>query len=200
MICYPPKSKAKIKTKPRSRNQGNHSMANTVLIGIDPGLSGAIASIAVAEDGSSVVRVTDMPTKQSRTGNKRSIDAWEFEQALYSHCRDKASVAIEHVGGIPGQSAPAAFEFGFGAGIIEGVLSAIGYSRVYVRPQTWRKEMNVIGSGKDAVMHTLQQYAPDAYGAWILRKGHDGRADAIMIACWLAKNNGIQLRNIGSVM
>lgn len=106
-----------------------------LVIGIDPGKKGGIA--AVGDDGS-VLDVVQMPdTAQDMLLTLRE---------LVCSCRRDGGDAVcyvEKVGGIPGQGASAAFNFGRGCGHLEMCLLALEVRTVYVTPQRWQKSYGV---------------------------------------------------------
>lgn len=87
-----------------------------MIIGIDPGLQGAVAILSDAD----LVSVHDMPTK--KVGKKKKIDG----SALKELIKDADHVCLEDVGSRPGQGIVSAFTFGEGFGLIKGVCESLG--------------------------------------------------------------------------
>ena len=139
----------------------------TVYCGFDPGKDGAAAFLWNGE--SHVV----------------PYDRCEYIQTLLSfrHKGFKIRAVVEHVGGMPGQSAPASFNFGENAGFIHGVLEALGMPFELVRPQKWKKEFSCT-SDKNTAIAVAKRLFP---GVSLRRtdrctKDHDGMAEALLMA------------------
>lgn len=147
------------------------------ILGIDPGLSGAIASMSDAEK-----IIYDMPTFEITKNNKkrRVIDIPKLLQILKE---DGATHAfIECVNAQPGNGVTAAFTFGFGCGVIEACVTAAGIPFTYVYSQTWKSALSC-PKDKDGARRRASQLLPAMAHNWNLKK-HDGRAEAAMIALY----------------
>lgn len=165
----------------------------TVIIGIDPGLSGAIATI---KDGR-LIGVDDMPVlRLSRNGKQKGeIDAIEFGRILAAINEAAIDVVayVERVGAMPGQGAASIFSFGVSAGVIKGALGALKIPIEYVTPQSWKKFHKITtGSGKDASLARAKGLFPSSAELFAMAKD-DGRAEATLIAVYgyhAIKGNG----------
>ena len=153
----------------------------TRTIGVDVGNNGAIALVV---DGV-LESVEDMPVVEIKRGRttKRQVSA----QALVGIIKEMnpTQAAVEKVGSMPNQGVSSTFAFGRSAGVIEGVLAALGVPVTYVQPAVWAKSMNK-GYGKDASRHRAMELFPDKQD-WFKLVKHDGRAEAVLIAMWGAK-------------
>lgn len=152
-------------------------------IGIDPGLTGAIALL---RDGA-FAEVFDMPTMQrGAKGNRQQVNATELARILRE--LPPCMAYIEQVGAMPGQGVSSMFNFGHGCGAIEGALAALGIPREFVTPQKWKKSLGLIGTDKDAARTKAIQLLP---GAPLARVKDGGRADALLIALhgWRSNNH-----------
>ncbi|HJQ13048.1 MAG TPA: hypothetical protein VJ840_18595 [Gemmatimonadaceae bacterium] len=147
------------------------------IIGIDPGLDGAIALI----DTELVkLHVEDMPTYEIKVGrsNKRRVSALGLAATLVDLKADH--VVIEKVGAMPGQGVTSMFSFGYTAGMIEGIVAALNVPYNYLTPQEWQKLARVAG-GKDGSREKASRLFPcDA--DLFMRKKDNGRSDAVLIA------------------
>jgi crossover junction endodeoxyribonuclease RuvC len=155
-----------------------------LLIGIDPGLSGAIA---VVGDGRIACR--DMPNVE--INGKRRVCPVGLTAALQA-IRDEGHVVdmaiLEHVQGVQGTGATSAFSFGRGFGVVEGVLAALFIPHTLVRPQSWTKALGVSrdkGSHRAAASRLWPQHA-DLFA----RVKDDGRADAALLCHWYMRHHG----------
>lgn len=145
------------------------------VIGIDPGLSGAIALLRDGE----YAEVWDMPTMGRGSGNKQQINGAAVGKILREcpPCR----AYIELVGAMPGQGVSSMFNFGKAAGAAMGALGALQIPVVEVSPVRWKKQFGLTGKEKDMARTMAQQLMPSAP---LSLKKHGGRADALLIALY----------------
>lgn len=103
-------------------------------IGIDPGTKGYISIID--ETGKFI---ESFPLLK----NAKNIDVVEISNTLLnlSKYEDNCHVIIENIHAIFGSSAKGTFNFGFIAGLIEGVIATIGLPYTKINPKIWQKEM-----------------------------------------------------------
>lgn len=147
------------------------------ILGIDPGGTGAIAMIA----GPDLLFVEDMPVfivKRGR-GNKPELNIPEF-QALMSAWRPEV-IWFERVGGMDGQSASAAFNFGRVTGAAEALARASGARFEQESPHIWKKQLKLTGKNKDDARAMATARWPQHAASFRLKK-HDGRAEAALLA------------------
>lgn len=149
-----------------------------MIVGIDPGASGAIAFF---DPKAGTLDVHDMPVMEiERSGKtKREISPKLLANILHDD-HSHNIVWIEKVGAMPGQGVSSMFQFGRGVGMIEGVIAAEGLSLNYVTPQAWQKAVGVRG-GKDGSRLRAVELFPK-YANLFARKKDDGRAEAALIA------------------
>lgn len=153
-------------------------------IGIDPGVTGAIA---VLDDELNLLAVFDMPVMLS--GKTQQVNAAALAKNLVSYqsyqviteLKNHAPIRIflEQVNAMPGQGVTSMFNFGTSYGIIIGVCSALAYPLFLVRPNLWKKRAGLLNKPKDAARGLAQQVYPETD---LSLKKHIGRADAILIA------------------
>lgn len=155
------------------------------VIGIDPGLSGAIAVI----NGNDDLMIFDMPTMTvERNGKaKRQVSATELAQILKTAKSDDCHVFVEKVSAMAGQGVTSVFSFGRSFGMLEGILAALHMPVTYVAPATWVKAVHR-GAGKDASRSRAMELFPDNQ-ADFKRVKDDGRSDSALIAYW-GKHHG----------
>ena len=153
------------------------------VIGIDPGLSGAVAVLY-----GDTLRVVDMPTMTvERNGKaKRQVSASELAEIIYIMKNDDCHVYCERVGAMAGQGVTSVFSFGRSFGMIEGILAAFKLPVTYVAPATWVKAVGR-GQGKDASRARAMELFPNNQTDF-KRVKDDGRADAALIAYWGSKH------------
>ena len=159
-----------------------------MIIGIDPGMDGAIATIG--DDG---LQLTVMPTVE--VNGRRSINEPDLQVLLRSRVDQKPRVVIELVSAMPskgkegeakrGMGATSAFSFGAGWGFIRGLCCGLGLSYTLVRPQEWQKLM-LAGQAKGSEFLVASRLWPgiDWRKSTRARLPHDGKVDAALIAEW----------------
>ena len=148
-------------------------------IGVDPGLSGAIAVMS-----SESLKIFDMPTMTvERNGKaKRQVSATELAELLYLYSGKDCHVYCERVSAMAGQGVTSVFSFGRSFGMIEGILAAFKLPVTYVAPATWVKAVHR-GAGKDASRQRAMELFPENQ-ADFKRVKDDGRSDSALIAYW----------------
>lgn len=150
-----------------------------IVIGIDPGVSGAVAVVS-----GDVVYCHDMPTIEIR--GKRHVDASELVDILAGECEfGKPMVVLEHVQGVQGTGATSAFSFGRSFGLVEGVVAGLGMPMTLVRPQVWTKALGV-SRDKGAHRAAAKRLWP-THQDLFARVKDDGRADAALLCHWYSR-------------
>ena len=152
-----------------------------LIIGIDPGISGAICFFENGE----VKDVIDMPTMSEGKKNKRQVNGRqifnEISNRINSYDLKDINVVVEQVSAMPGQGVTSMFNFGQSYGIIKGICSAMQLPIFFVRPAKWKKHFDLIKSQKDASRTKAIEIFPKISS--ILSKKKDAnKADAILIA------------------
>lgn len=157
---------------------------NSAILGIDPGLSGALALYDI--DGA--LEVMDIPTLQLRT--KRVIDEYALARIIDNWSSRVREVWLEQVGVRPGEGAVGAFTFGRGYGALRGICAANFLPIMDVTPATWKAALKVRGDKDESRLRASTMF-PRHGGLWPLKK-HDGRAEAALIAL-----HGMRQSNMG---
>jgi crossover junction endodeoxyribonuclease RuvC len=148
-----------------------------IILGIDPGLSGALAFL---ETRTNTIEVVDMPTVTVMRNRKEKREVSPQLVADIVVKRHVEAAFLEKVNAMAGQGVSSVFSFGRSAGIIEGVLAAFDIPTTLVTPQAWQKAMGV-RDGKDGSRERAMQLFP-ASAELFQRKKDDGRSDASLIA------------------
>lgn len=147
-----------------------------MILACDPGLGGAFALY-----GGGSLTVTNMPVHMN--DGRRVIDAPDvLAQVRLFKDLGATRLVIEDVHGAPGQSAPAAFTFGYGVGVVTMAAMSCGYEIERVAPSVWKRALKV-PSDKRAARARASELLP-AYGHLWPRQKDDGRAEAAMIALY----------------
>jgi crossover junction endodeoxyribonuclease RuvC len=148
-----------------------------VILGIDPGLNGALAFFDVSAGR---IEVVDMPTIAAGTNSKRVVDEAALASCVEAYRGILDHAYVERVGAMPGQGVTSMFSFGRSFGVALGVLAAFRVPVTLVQPQRWKAALSV-PAAKDGARARASQLMPAHARLWPLVK-HDGRAEAALIA------------------
>ena len=150
-----------------------------IIIGIDPGVSGAISVL----ENKKIIEIFDMPTMIDGKKNKRQINGSEVTNIIKKRLNDgkEVIVVVEQVNAMPGQGVTSMFNFGQSFGVIKGICSALSLPIYFVRPTKWKKHFNLIKTNKDASRTKVIQTYP-GISSQLSKKKDSNKADAILIA------------------
>lgn len=106
-------------------------MRNSVLLAIDPGANGGLAWL----DQHGLPHCTPMPDTAGDI----------VDQIMALKFGGEPLAVMEEVSGYAGNGHPGSgmFKFGRNFGVIEGVLMALGFRLLLVRPQKWQKHFSL---------------------------------------------------------
>ena|ERR1700748_545282 len=107
---------------------------NKTHIGIDVGKKGGIVIIR-SDDNDQYIDTYRTPTID------KEVDINEFYKILSQYKGTSVHCVLENVHSIFGAGAKSNFQFGFVAGIIEGILASCKIPYTKISPKTWQKEM-----------------------------------------------------------
>ena len=149
------------------------------VIGIDPGLSGAIA---ILQDNK-VIKVFDMPVMADGKKNKRQLNSSQLTNIIKQNTSkgEEIAVVVEQVNAMPGQGVTSMFNFGQSFGAIKGVCAALELSIFFVRPSKWKKYFELINSSKDSSRTKAIEMYP-SIASQLSKKKDVNKSDAILIA------------------
>ncbi len=154
-------------------------MSRTLIVGIDPGLSGAVAVI----EGDEVILLDDLPTVQFSTARiKRRLDGAALAQMLEPFAGDVSMAIVEKVAARPGEAPSGAFSFGYTSGVIAGVLGALHIPVTTVQPAVWKKALG-LSADKDLSRARALELFPAVAAKLTRQRDHD-RAEALLLAEW----------------
>tara|TARA_B100000586_G_scaffold154606_1_gene112500 strand:+ start:402 stop:896 length:495 start_codon:yes stop_codon:yes gene_type:complete len=152
-----------------------------LIIGIDPGISGALCFF---EDGQ-VKEIIDMPVMAEGKKNKRQINGPqtynEISIRINKFQKKDIIVVIEQVSAMPGQGVTSMFNFGQSFGVLKGICSAMQLSMFFIRPAKWKKYFGLIKTEKDASRTKVIEIFP-YISSELSRKKDSNKADAVLIA------------------
>jgi len=158
-----------------------------IVLGIDPGLDGALATYRPGLDH---LDVTPMPTLKVKAGSERRIlndDA--LAQIFDVLCKEgmPMTAIVEAVG--PGQSKGTVPSFQLGAnwGVVRGCLAANFISREFVSPVTWKRAMRIPAGADKAMSIAMASRAfPRFVSLWTggRKAQREGAAEAALLALY----------------
>ena len=152
-----------------------------IIIGIDPGITGAISFF---KDGE-LKDVIDMPTMASGNKNKKQLNGSQILNEISLRIRNYKSeiinVVVELVAAMPGQGVTSMFNFGQSFGVLKGVCAAMQLPIFFIRPAKWKKYYDLINSQKDSSRVKAIEMFPK-FSSMLSRKKDTNKADAILIA------------------
>jgi crossover junction endodeoxyribonuclease RuvC len=152
------------------------------IIGIDPGLGGALALLRDGE-----LEIYDMPTIQD--GTKRRVDHAQLAVILDVWAKWQGiTCVIEKVASMPGNGHAGAFTFGRAAGVVIGAVAANFIPIVEVTPQVWKRKTQT-PTDKDGARLRASELFPRYASQWS-RVKDDGRAEAAIIAYYGREHGG----------
>lgn len=147
------------------------------IVGIDPGLTGAIALI----DDGQLLAVWDMPVLAKRVQTN----------PLAHHLRECRAdvVVIEDLHAMP-RGAIASFSIGYSMGVAVATVQALSLPLVRMRANEWKKYQGLLGKDKNASRLLATERWPGFCDSF-RRVKDDGRAEAALIAdAYRKKENG----------
>ena len=149
------------------------------IIGIDPGLSGAIA---ILED-SKIKELFDMPVMPDGKKNKRQLNSALLVKLIKDNIQnlEDTVMVVEQVNAMPGQGVTSMFNFGQTFGAIKGICAALGLPIFFVRPAKWKKHFDLINSSKDSSRTKAIEMYPQ-FSDQLSKKKDVNKSDAILIA------------------
>ena len=154
------------------------------VIGIDPGLSGAIAIL----ENNKVLNLFDIPVMSEGKKNKRQLNSALLVSLLKENIfkNEEVSVVVEQVNAMPGQGVTSMFNFGQTFGAIKGICAALNLPIFFVRPSKWKKHFELINSSKDSSRtKAIEMYPKLSYQ--LAKKKDVNKSDAILIARYFSE-------------
>ena len=149
------------------------------IIGIDPGLTGAIAIM----QNKKVLDIIDMPVMAEGKKNKRQLNSAQLVSIIKKNIEsnEEVAVVVEQVNAMPGQGVTSMFNFGQTFGAIKGVCAALELPIFFVRPSKWKKYFELINASKDSSRTKAIEMYP-SLSNHLAKKKDVNKSDAILIA------------------
>ena len=154
------------------------------IIGIDPGLSGAIAILKDKK----VLSLFEMPVMAEGKKNKKQLNSAQLVNIIKTNIEKNEDIAVvvEQVNAMPGQGVTSMFNFGQTFGAIKGVCAALQLPIFFVRPSKWKKHFELIKTSKDASRTKAIEMYPSLADK-LSKKKDVNKSDAILIARFFAE-------------
>ena len=152
-----------------------------VIVGIDPGLSGAIG---VLESSGKASTVLDMPIMVKGKGTG-AVKNCVNPRGLYDLLMRLGSIdycVLETVNSMPGQGVAGVFSLGDTYGAIRSVIACLGIPLINVPPVTWKKHFK-IQKDKEVARSLAIQTFPEIADRLSRKKDID-RAESLLLALW----------------
>lgn len=155
-----------------------------IVVGIDPGLTGAIGILGHKQE---FLGVLDMPTMQRqhaprKGGVMNQVHAAELERLLAEHLgaydKNEIHIFLETPIAYPGQHIGTVVACFLTAGLIEGVIGARHYSHTLVAPKDWKKGLGLSDSKEQARAKAIRLWP----AAPLNKVKYHNRAEALLIA------------------
>ena len=146
-------------------------------IGIDPGISGAIAFYDTA--GPNRARVYDLPTVG--VGASQMLDGAGLFDTIVRWKADE--VVVEYAAAMPKQGVSSVFKFGKGYGQILSAIQISGLPWLVVPAAKWKRFYG-LGTDKEMSRALALRLFPELRDELVLKKNHQ-RAEALLIARYL---------------
>lgn len=154
------------------------------IIGIDPGVSGAVAILSAR----GVFAVHDMPTVTVGRKARREVDAHSLAELLRP-LADGAVAIVERQSARPGQGVVSMFGLGRSLGAVLGVMAGLSIPVRMVAASVWKAALGV-PVDKALARARASELLPAGAGDWRRVKDH-GRAEAALLALYgMAEGDG----------
>jgi Holliday junction resolvasome RuvABC endonuclease subunit len=154
-------------------------MSGHNILGVDPGIRGGLAIVAVDANGAAprLVDAIDIPV--TGVGAKERVDVLAIRGWVIQHAPQHA--LLERAQAMPKQGASSGFKYGRAVGAIEAVIACCAIPLTIVEPASWKKFHQLRGGEKEAGRQRALQLFPAAHDLLARKKDH-GRAEAALIA------------------
>lgn len=162
----------------------------THILGVDPGITGALALVDVTLPPAKIVNVWDMP----RTDTDLDLATLADTLHLIASHHPGVLAIVEKVHSMPRQAG--AFSFGFYTGCVHGALATAGIPIITVPPAVWKPRVGLVRRPEET-QDKFKDRSRELAGALFpqhtdqfKRKKDDGRAESALIAFWGVLNLG----------
>lgn len=156
-----------------------------LLMGIDPGLSGAVAVVDM--DSNTIIDMIDLPVFQKPTESRKQgyfemLDVHKLSSLIDMYAPMVAVAFLEEPGAMAEQGLGSTFRFGHVCGQIHGVLAGHYIPVVPIKPAVWKSALALSGDKNLSRLRADMEF-PAAKELWTLKK-HDDRAEAALLTVY----------------
>lgn len=144
------------------------------IMGIDPGISGAVAFYF--PDQRAGISAYDVPVVG------KEINASALHDLIHQYAPDLAVIEIVH--SMPKQGVSSSFNFGMSYGIAKGVVGSLHIPTINVSPTKWKKHFGLTADKEQARALAISTWP---FSDHFRRKKDNGRAEAALLALYGAK-------------
>jgi hypothetical protein len=154
-----------------------------IVLGIDPGLSGALAFL---DHHAAILSIDDIPTMANpdagpKTTIKREVDVCALRDLIRERipADESALCALEHVSTVGGQGVQAMLSMAATKAAVGSVVRLLGLPMQRVHPASWKRFYGLSSDKDECLGKARELYScPPA----LARKKDHNRAEALLIA------------------
>lgn len=164
---------------------------NQAYIGIDPGLTGALAVYMPPlpiTGAAPYIEVFDTPVHE--IDGKKQLDNYRLGTIinLWARSHQVKVAMIERVHSMPDQGVASSFNFGDSYGAVKQAVASTGLPMKLISPASWKAILGLRGGkeNKDMSRQLASRLFPVHSHLWA-RKKDDGRAEAVLLAYYGSK-------------
>lgn len=178
----------------------------TLYVGIDPGMEGALAFYAPNSSNANRLMIVDFPIyttrSESHSKGKRVVtqrNSYDYAGIVQLfdpllNAPEKVVVALERGQPMQGDTGRTGFSIGVSYGMWPMYLTAFNVAWDEIMPAVWKRGMGLLGADKDASRRTASRLFPAARQYFLCKKDHN-RAEAVLIAEYaMRQRQGVQKR------
>jgi crossover junction endodeoxyribonuclease RuvC len=154
------------------------NMSDLIVVGVDPGLDGAVAELTSSGE---LLAIHDLPTLPDGPAGRRRVNPGLLVDVL---AKTHASHAyVELVNSRPTDGHVSAFSFGVTKGLLSGVLAALAIPMTEIAPPSWKRCIG-LAPGKEQAKALSRAEAIrrfPGHAQLFARVRDNGRSDAVLI-------------------
>lgn len=159
-----------------------------LIIGIDPGINGAIAVVDIEQ--MRCVAVEDLPAFKKASAYRKSgemshLDVHKLAMIVDSYVKHTCMAIIEEPGAMPRQGLSSTYRFGHACGQCHGVLAANYLTTIPVKPNVWKPALGLSGDKSTSVDLARETFIGSKN--WFRFKKHHDRAEAALLVLYATR-------------
>jgi hypothetical protein len=183
MVSLPRDFETKLVEQPLSK-AFEKANERTLILGVDPGFTGAVALLDTTKKTPELAAIWDMPIYEVPYGKKfyrHQLDVHLLVDMIERYKTKILLACVEEVGVISGhEGAVGMFRFGYTSGAIVGALAALRIPTFQVKPAVWKGDLN-LSSDKKQSRILATKWFPDS-AKLFTRNKDDGRAESAILS------------------